>query len=147
MNQKNQTLFIHNPLYSNSEKFVDELMDLPEFVQNSWKCEADEIQFHQDALSQTQLAVIAGGDGTILRSVNSLVPHEIGIVGINMGRIGFMSELNVSDAKERLPNYVKSGFVVQGRMMLKASILDNDNESAILGERFSKILFSDVKLS
>jgi len=128
MNQENQTLFIHNPLYSNSEKFVDELMNLPEFVQNSWKCEADEIQFHQDDLSHTQLAVIAGGDGTILRSVNSLVPHEIGIVGINMGRIGFMSELNVADAKERLPNYVKGGFIVQERMMLKASILNSDNE-------------------
>ena len=80
MNQENQTLFIHNPLYSNSEKFVDELMNLPEFVQNSWKCEADEIQFHQDDLSLTQLAVIAGGDGTILRSVNSLVKDSVGLI-------------------------------------------------------------------
>ena len=131
MNHENQTLFIHNPLYSNSDKFVDELMELPIFAQNSWNCEADEIHSHENQLSKTQLAVIAGGDGTILRSVNSLVPYEIGIVGINMGRIGFMSELDVSDAKARLPNYVNGDFIVQERMMLKASIVSENSQKVV----------------
>ena len=63
-----------------------------------------------------------GGDGTILRAVRFTAPAHIPIVGINMGRLGFMTELTVDEAMPRLPGYLKGGYRVDERNMLQATV-------------------------
>ena len=55
--------------------------------------------------SGTDLVITVGGDGTILRAVQAAAPHGIPMVGINMGRLGFMTELQVDEALTKLPSY------------------------------------------
>ena len=43
--------------------------------------------------------MVAGGDGTILRTVRTIAPYSVPVVGINMGRVGFMTELTVEEAQ------------------------------------------------
>ena len=87
-----------------------------------WMSTADEIGEFRDRLDSTELLVIAGGDGTILRTVRAIAPHVIPIVGVNMGRVGFMTELRVEDAITRLPYYIAGHARTEERMMLEASV-------------------------
>ena len=49
-------------------------------------------------ISGTSLIVTVGGDGTILRAARVASPHGIPIVGVNLGRLGFMTELGTDNA-------------------------------------------------
>ena len=53
-------------------------------------------------ISGTALIVTVGGDGTILRAARVASPHRIPIVGVNLGRLGFMTELGVDNALENI---------------------------------------------
>ena len=91
-------------------------------AERHWMSTADEIAAVRDKLDSTELLVIAGGDGTILRTVRAITPHVIPIVGVNMGRVGFMTELRVEDAITRLPYYIAGHARTEERMMLEASV-------------------------
>ena len=52
-------------------------------------------------LSRTDVVVTAGGDGTILRAVRVAAPHSVPILGVNLGRVGFMTELAVDEAADK----------------------------------------------
>ena len=87
----------------------------------------------------TSLVVVAGGDGTILRTVHSIAPYSIPVVAVNMGRVGFMSELRVQEAEKRLPRYLNGGVRVERRMMLRAVVTDTEG-----GEILSMDALNDV---
>lgn len=70
----------------------------------------------------TELVLSLGGDGTILRAARSVAPYSIPILGINLGRVGFLAELSVSEAVDSLPSFLKGGGWLEERSMLQAEI-------------------------
>ena len=56
----------------------------------------------------SDLVISIGGDGTILRAAKAIIPQSIPILGINLGNLGFMSELTLKEAETKL-SYVLSG--------------------------------------
>ncbi len=87
-----------------------------------------------DLLDATDLVITIGGDGTILRGVHAAAPAGIPVLGINMGRVGFMSEIDAADAEEGLAWYLDnwdaagSGPRIEVRAMLQAHIVDREHE-------------------
>lgn len=71
----------------------------------------------------TDLVLSLGGDGTILRVARSVIPKPIPILGINLGRLGFLTELSASEAVERLPGFLNGGGWVEERAMLQIEFL------------------------
>jgi NAD+ kinase len=70
----------------------------------------------------TDLLVCLGGDGTMLRAARSLVPHEVPVLGVNMGRLGFLAELRPQELMERLPAVLERRYWVETRAMLQATV-------------------------
>jgi NAD+ kinase len=70
----------------------------------------------------TDLLICLGGDGTLLRAARSVIPHEVPILGVNMGRLGFLAELRAPDLLERLPAVVAGKCRVEQRAMLQANV-------------------------
>lgn len=68
------------------------------------------------------LLVTIGGDGTILHAAHIAAPQEIPILGINMGRLGFMTELGASEAVHKVERYLTEELWVEERTMLQARI-------------------------
>jgi len=93
---------------------------LPE---NSWISPAENLQTLQQRVEQTDLVITVGGDGTILRAVHVTAARGIPVVGINMGRLGFMTELQVHEALDKLPIYLNGECRVEERNMLQALVV------------------------
>lgn len=70
----------------------------------------------------TDLIVTIGGDGTILRGVHVAAPLGIPVLGVNMGRVGFMSEIDADDALAGLGWYLEGNARTESRAMLRAQV-------------------------
>ena len=88
-----------------------------------WLCSAWEGEKARTQVDGTDLILSIGGDGTILRTAQVAVPDLIPIVGVNLGRLGFMTELSVDEAVEKLPALLAGKGWVDERAMLEAGLL------------------------
>jgi NAD+ kinase len=72
------------------------------------------------------LAVTLGGDGTIVRTARLAAPRDIPIVGINLGRLGFLTELRPEEALLQLPLYLDGHCWVEKRLMIQVEVPASD---------------------
>ena len=70
-----------------------------------------------------QLALAFGGDGTILRTARWLAGAEVPVIGVQMGRLGFLAELLPSEIPSRLKPYLEGDYWLDRRSMLEAELL------------------------
>jgi NAD+ kinase len=72
----------------------------------------------------TEVAVVLGGDGSILSAARMCAPLEIPLLGVNFGRVGFLTELEPAEVDEKLRLYLDGDYWTDERTMLQASIGD-----------------------
>jgi len=72
--------------------------------------------------SRADLAVIVGGDGTMLGIARELAPHGVPLVGINFGRLGFITDIPLLRWPEALGAVLDGHFVAENRAILKARV-------------------------
>jgi NAD+ kinase len=108
----------------------------------SWISSAEPIEVDDGTLSRTHTVVTAGGDGTILRAVRVAAPHAVPILGVNLGRVGFMTELAVADAPTRIPDYLDGTHRVEVRMMLQASVVGSSGKTSIEAHALNDVVVS-----
>jgi NAD+ kinase len=82
-------------------------------------------QVGSDAISDAEVVVVLGGDGTILRGAEIARRQSIPILGINLGHVGFLAEVEKPTLVEIAESIVAKGFVTENRMVLKYSVLRN----------------------
>ena len=88
-----------------------------------WVCSVLDLEEREGQARECAVFVTVGGDGTILRSVRLAAPAAIPIVGVNLGRVGYMAELSADEAVERIVSYARGEGWVEERTMLEAQIL------------------------
>ena len=66
------------------------------------------------------LLIALGGDGTMLRAGHLCAPLGLPVLGINMGRFGFLTEISQDQWQEVLPNLLDGNYWLEQRMMLRA---------------------------
>lgn len=69
------------------------------------------------------LAVVLGGDGTMLNTARRLSQHEVPLVGINQGRLGFLTDISRNDALVKLGEILDGRYSEESRAMLDAEVL------------------------
>jgi len=74
------------------------------------------------SLEKAKLVITLGGDGTILRAARMLARRGIPILGVHLGGIGFLSELELGDLSEALDKIRAGKFKLDERMMLEAEV-------------------------
>jgi NAD+ kinase len=78
-------------------------------------------------IEQAQLLITIGGDGTLLRGARIAHPHEVPILGVNTGRLGFLTEVESDDAGfEKLRALFEHGFQIEERVALHAQVDGSD---------------------
>ena len=128
MTDRNLVGLVHNPLVPEAGDLVRSLAESLKLRGTCWLASAAEIDVDGEALANTGVIITAGGDGTILRVVRVAAPHSVPILGVNLGRVGFMTELSVEQAAEKIPAYLNGTARVEERLMLQASVVSRSGE-------------------
>ena len=76
-------------------------------------------------LPEIELAVVLGGDGTILRAAEVTLARKIPLLGINLGHVGFLAEVDRPTIKAIAQSIIGKSYVVENRMVLQFEIERN----------------------
>ncbi|MBI4302843.1 MAG: NAD(+)/NADH kinase [Chloroflexi bacterium] len=87
------------------------------WVYSAWEWEKAKAQ-----ANGTDLILSVGGDGTILRAAQTVIPGLTPITGVNLGKLGFMTELSVDETFEKLPNLLAGEGWIDERSLLEAEV-------------------------
>jgi len=93
-----------------------------------WLCSAWEGEKARAQVNDTDLILSIGGDGTILRTAQAIVPAITPVTGINLGKLGFMTELSADEAMDRLPALLAGEGWIDERATLEAELSPTDEE-------------------
>ena len=100
--------------------------ELEEFLGASgisvWLCSAWEGETARAQVNDTDLVLSIGGDGTILRAAQAVAPGLTPITGINLGKLGFMTEISPDEALDKLPALLAGEGWVDERALLEAEL-------------------------
>lgn len=90
---------------------------------------------------QADLAIVIGGDGTMLNIARTFAPYDVALIGINQGRLGFLTDISIETMFETIGAILDGKFVAEDRMLLASEIFSG-------GERvFDVLAFNDVVVS
>lgn len=92
-------------------------------------------QYNRDVTSidipeGTQCILVMGGDGTILAAARMLVGNTIPLLGINLGTLGFLADVNLADLSKTLDLLLKDQYQVENRIMLTAEVYKQGEKAA-----------------
>ena len=143
MVDRNLVGLVYNPLVPEAADIVGSLVKSLELRESSWVSSATDLDVSRETLANTSVIITAGGDGTILRVVPIAAPYSVPILGINLGRVGFMTELTVDEAARKVPLYLDGSPRVEERMMLKASVTSRPGgEPRVEGHALNDVVVS-----
>ncbi len=77
----------------------------------------------EDLWTNADLVVVAGGDGTLLRAVHRSITREVPILGVHMGRLGFLAEVTPEEIYTFIDSVLKGDYVKDERTTFEAEII------------------------
>lgn len=77
--------------------------------------------------AEVDCVIVLGGDGTMLQAAVDLSDMDIPFLGINLGTLGFLAEVNVSDIEKALDRLISGEYQIENRMMLFGKSYQGDN--------------------
>ena len=122
-------------VYNEDKKGAKELFH---YISNWYSEKGKEIVTEIDKLTEEcEFLVVLGGDGTILSTARLIQPKIIPILGINLGRLGFLTSVEKENIDEYLEKSLdKNNFQIEERIMLDVEILNDGN-----------IIYKDIALN
>lgn len=78
-------------------------------------------------IADVELAIVLGGDGTILRAAETVRGGRAPILGINMGHVGFLAEIERDDMDDAVRRVIARDYTVEERLALAVRVLDADD--------------------
>ena len=81
----------------------------------------------ESLLDETDCAIILGGDGTMMQFANQLSKHDIPMLGINLGHMGYLAEVDCNNVEASLNKVLSGDYTVQERMMINGMIIKDGN--------------------
>jgi NAD+ kinase len=114
---------LHHPKIAESQQLVQETeAGLQALGAAVWRASAwDEAEVLRQA-PESDVLITFGGDGTIVRIARLTASHELPILGVNLGRLGFLAELQPQEVSDRLEALVNGQYRLEERMMLHADL-------------------------
>jgi len=116
---------LYNPHIAQARPLIEKMVAwMEQRGQRTQTCAAD----NSAALcwQEIDLVVTLGGDGSILRAARAAAPHETPILGVNLGRVGFLTEAEPETWREVLSRALAGDYWIEERMMLSTTIRRDD---------------------
>jgi NAD+ kinase len=101
------------------------------FVEHETAEEIGASGFDYETLGKrADLAIVVGGDGTMLAAARNLVRHHVPVVGVNQGRVGFMTDIGHNDMQAGIGAILDGRYTLEERSLLDAEIV-RDGKSMV----------------
>ena len=84
-----------------------------------------------DIYSMVDYAIVLGGDGTIIQCATECAKNNIPVMGINMGTVGFLTEVEIDDISEAVNKLLNDDFETEKRMMLCTEIIKDSKTVSV----------------
>ncbi|KXS42022.1 MULTISPECIES: NAD(+)/NADH kinase [unclassified Candidatus Frackibacter] len=123
---------IPNPTKEHAIKVVKEVMAWLEehnveylIEQNSARLvgEVARSSSYQEMVGKVDLVIVFGGDGTFLNTARTFATAEIPILGVNLGSLGFLTDIELDQLNNALEDLVAEKFELEERMMIEAEVI------------------------
>jgi len=133
MTKNRSILFIVNPNRTDATAAVLELSDKFSKAGFSLYTTSDTeldglVPITDDALAQVEIAIVLGGDGTMLRAAEAVRGTQIPLLGVNLGRVGFLAEVEKPSLDEIASAVIARNFLTEERMVLAYSVEREERE-------------------
>ncbi len=80
---------------------------------------------------QIDCVIVIGGDGSLIEAARVFYAREVPILGINMGTLGYLTEVEVKDIDEGLRQLIKGDYTLESRMMIEGIFPDGERDVAL----------------
>jgi NAD+ kinase len=91
--------------------------------------------------ARADLAIVLGGDGTMLNIARTFAPYDVALVGVNQGRLGFLTDISLDTMFETIGAILDGQYVSEDRMLLEAEVYSGRERV------FDVLAFNDVVVS
>ncbi|MCI8408105.1 MAG: NAD(+)/NADH kinase [Lachnospiraceae bacterium] len=89
----------------------------------------------------TQCVIVLGGDGTILQAANDLAATRLPILGVNLGNLGFLADIEENRLIPAMDKLIANQFVMEERMLLEGSYQDES------GKEIKQLALNDIVIN
>lgn len=104
----------------------------------------DGLHIKEELIRGVEAVIVLGGDGTMLRAAHAVGTNNIPILGINLGTMGFLTEVEESNVYIALDRLLNNDFTIEKRMMVEGRVKDKVyhslNDVVITRAGFSRII-------
>ncbi|MFL2690195.1 MAG: NAD(+)/NADH kinase [Gammaproteobacteria bacterium] len=104
-----------------SEKKVDLFIEESQDYENDIILKLDKQSF----VNKVDLIIVFGGDGTLLNSARQYLDHEIPILGVNMGNVGFLTDIAVDNFEHAINEIFNNEYIIEERNLVSATFGKN----------------------
>jgi NAD+ kinase len=117
----------------------------------AWSAPSEQVPDSPDESTATNAIVVLGGDGTFLRAARAVADLDIPLLGVNLGKVGFLSKAEAGDLEDVLELLKEADFAIEPRLMLEARVFHADgqmegdvyialNEAAVVRGQHAKVM-------
>lgn len=96
---------------------------------------------HFETLREADFAVVFGGDGTILGAARQLCQSKVPVIGVNVGKLGFLAEFSIQELQEQFDRIFSSDVLIEKRMIVHCTVRRGDKDV------FSSTAVNDVVIT
>jgi NAD+ kinase len=90
---------------------------------DQWAAQAQDFDALCRELTTTDFLVVLGGDGTFLRAARAVIQVDVPLLGVNLGKVGFLSKVEANELEAVLGRLVAGELTIEERMALEARLL------------------------
>jgi len=94
-------------------------------------------------LQSVDYGLVLGGDGTIIQASRTYKDYDIPLLGVNLGNLGFLAEIEVAELEGALEAFIQEEFIIEERMMVRACLANQ----MYLGAALNDIVISRQSIS
>ena len=137
-----RAIIFHHPASEGAAVFAQQLgrefqrSGIHNIVGDAW------VELPEGEVEQANLIVCIGGDGTVLRAARVTIPHAIPILGVNMGRLGFLTDMSPRDCFNHVERIMAEDWRIEERMMVRALVADGDRAEPAVYHGLNDIVIS-----
>ena len=108
-----------------------------------WQAQSGDVERLRHELPTTDALVVLGGDGTFLRAARAVAEVDVPLLGINLGKVGFLSKAEEGDLEPVLQRIVDGEYTIDERMVIEGRILRGGR----VGEHERHVALNDIVIA